>query len=210
VPVTIGPHTGTVDYGLFIDSSGPASVASPQLGEGIPSELPAAGDVARAIDVVDLEPGTYHVRPWATMGGDSVLGADRTLVVPPLATTTPPPVTTPPPLPPAPPAKAHFKLKASDLSVAKIRHSSRSLTVTVRHLPAGTVMTVQVTIGKRKVTLTRTAGSTATLKLNLKLSKKARTALRSSKVKKLTLKATAKPPGDLASSVTAHPKVRKR
>lgn len=209
----IAPHSHRVAGGLRIDTS-PATAGSPSV--DFPDDFdPSAAPTIATIPITDLEPGTYHVRPWISdvADGASVLGPDSTFPVPAPVVSGAPPVPTLSPLPlplpsPTPTAAAKFKLKTSDITITKVKHASTKLVITVRHLPASTTVTIKLTIGRRKVTLTRKAIKAGTLKITVKLSKTLRSALRSHKVKKLTLSIGAKPTGQSTTSVSIHPVVK--
>jgi hypothetical protein len=207
----IPPHSHRVAAGLRIDTS-PATAGSPSIDFADEFD-PSAAPTTATIPITDLEPGTYHVRPWIRDMGDgaSVLGRESTFPVPaPIVPGAPQvPIPSPSPSPsPTPKPAAKFKLKASFVTITKVRHASKKLVVTVRHLPAKTTVTIKLTIGKRKLTLTRKAAKAGTLKITVMLSKTLRSALRRHTVKKLTVSIGAKPAGQSTTSVTIHPSVK--
>ena len=160
------------------------------------------------IDVVDLEPGTYHVAGFALQQVGPLLSAitpDTTFTVPDVSGGSPPP---PPPLKP-------FKLRKSFIHVLRIRHGSKTITLVVSHLPPSTSVgvTVNATVRASKVKfLARGKGKANKLgvaRVKMKLSRKARKVLRSKHTKSLSIKVRAKPPGLAASSVTLKAKLKR-
>ncbi len=186
---------------LYLDK-GPASLASgtvfPDNELGSPV-LPAS----TAIDVLDLEPGTtYHYRVLVE-GAHTTLTDERTFTTPAVPVPAPAPVAGAPSPPPAGPAETPFRLKQGNVTVGKMKRSAKRVTVTVKRLPKGTKLTLKVKASKKTLASAKaTASASGTARLSVKLGRKARAALRSRRLKRVTFTVTATPPGGKPTAVT--------
>jgi hypothetical protein len=211
IPVTISnPGPDNVVYGIQIDA-GPLLLTSPVI-VGDDEVAPAAGPVSRTVDVVDLKPGTYNVR--ALVGGDDTLESptQATLTVP----AVPPAGGSAGPAPaPQTPAPPRFALKRNAVKLGKLTRHSRFLTLSISGLPPSSIVTADLGANVKAAALKRLAhgrvkaNSRGVAKLKIKLSKKARRALRNRKVKSLTLRITVAPRGQKPTRVTLHPKLKR-
>jgi hypothetical protein len=209
LPVTVDPGVSPADVGVLFDKGPIQPNASPALFSD--NRAPGGGPFSTAIDVLDLDPGTYHARGFVIQntGEDmSALGPEITFTVPPIAG---PPVTTPPSLP----AVTPFKLRKSFVKILRIRHGSKTITLVISHLPSGTAVTVTVNATvrasrvKRLATGHGKANKAGVARVKIKLSRKARKLLRSKHTKSLSIKVRAKPPGEAASSVTLKARLKR-
>ena len=212
IPIStdVGAPASGMSVTVYIDDHGPITLASPfaALDDNVP--LASAGQTAAPLDALDLKPGTiYHFRVLVS-GLHSVLTDERTFTtaaipVPPAAT----PVSAPAPASPAGTPKAkHFKLSKSRVKISAFKRSATSIKVTVTGLPKGTKVVLGVkgskTLGKGRATASKSGAVT----IRVKLGAKARKALKSKRLKRLTFTLKATPPGDTSSSVTVKLKPR--
>jgi hypothetical protein len=215
IPFTVDAGTATdTSYGVAISDSGPTTADSETI-EPESADLAAGGVHAVAIDLVDLTPGTtYHYRAVAENADVKAVGSDATFTVPPLPVAVPiaAPATipAPAPLPPPPPVvkKAHFKLKSSAVSFATLAHGSTGATIKLRKLPGKSKVTLTLTIGSDRVSVSKTASSAGSVTITIKLSKTLRTALASHSRTSVKLRVSVTPPGDTASSVSLTSKLK--
>jgi hypothetical protein len=212
IPLTIDTHgLNNVFYGVQIDS-GPLTLTSPAIG-GDDVLGAGAGPVSRTLDITDLQPGTYHVRGIATRQGNSVTSpTEVTLTVPAVPTSG----GSPPVIPgPEPPATPRFVLKRSAVKLGKLTRHSRFVSLTINGLPAGSDVTADVSASVKTSALKRLArghakaNSKGIAKLKVKLSAKARKALRNRRVKTLSVRITIKPKGQPATHLTLRPKLKR-
>jgi hypothetical protein len=214
VPINIDPHGSPISaYGVYIDDA-PVTLESPDVqAADSPSETTP---FQRTVDVVDLAPSTtYHVTAWVIQGLKSVETSERTFTTPAVSPPTPP-QPSPQPLPPAPPGPAvtHFKLKAKEVHVGRLRRTSKSVTLTVSGLPPGALVSVQLRAGLRTSglkTLARAharANARGVAKLRLKMSTKARKLLHNRRVKSVTIRVAASVAPGTPTAVTLHKRLR--
>jgi hypothetical protein len=209
-PVTVGEYAARIgasidptgqasDYFALVSTTGPVTSASAFIfGKEIEtgfSEIHAVG-----VDVADLAPATtYHYRVGSRHDGtdsNEVLGPEGTFTTPPFAVPAASATAAPKPV------KPHFKLSKKSVSIGKLTRSSTKLTVKVRKLPAGTVMTLKLKAGKAAMKAKKAARKSGSVLFTVKLSRKLRKALRSPQVKKVKIDLIASPPGDTVSKVT--------
>jgi hypothetical protein len=201
VPVTIDNGGLDTAYSLRLVFEGPVEdeyVTIAGDDEFIPASL--TGSQQRSIEVVDLDPGTYHYRFAAFQQGPlaaDTIGPEGTFAVP----AAEPPV-------PLGPTATRFKLKRKNVKAGKLRRRSKKLLVKVSGLPAKTKVRLQIKVGKRKQNATKKANAKGRAKLKVTLSKRIRKALADRKVRKAILKVTATPPGQRASSVVIKQKLK--
>ena len=99
-----------------------------------------------------------------------------------------------------PVAKTHFVLRASRLSMKRFGHRARIVSAIISGLPRRTRLSGALVVGRTTLARARaTAGATGRARLVFRFSRRARNRLRSPKLKAVTLKVTATPPGDTAS-----------
>jgi uncharacterized delta-60 repeat protein len=109
----------------------------------------------------------------------------------------------------SPPGK-HFVLKAGQLSMKAFRRNARKAKASITGLPAGTAVSASLVGGRKTLARKKAkAGAGGRARLTFKFSKKARKRLRSKKLKSVTLKVTATPPGDTASKASRKVKLRR-
>jgi hypothetical protein len=215
IPITVDdPGASDADYGLFVDTRGPANPNdSPTFRAFSPDNIShGTGPRTVVIDLVDLEPGTaYHVVGFASENGfpsTSAVTPDISFTVPTAGSGAGAP-------PPPPPVITRFRLRAGFIRVVKIRHGSRTITLVIRHLPPSTSVgvTVNATVHSSKVRFLARgkakANKAGVARVKMKLSRKARKVLRSKRTKSLSLKVRVKPPGQTASSITLHRKLKR-
>jgi hypothetical protein len=216
IPLVVDPGNQTAIYGVFIDGRGPTRVESPVIVN--PDLIPAgSGSVSRVVDVVDLDPGTYHLRgvvDQESVGALQVMGPDVTFSVPASAPAAPAGVP-PPPLPPV----QQFKLRGGFIKVLTIRHGSKTITLVISHLAPSTSVgvTARATLAGRatasKVKLLgrgrAKANKAGVARVKIKLSRKARKVLRSKRTKSVSLNVRVKPSGQPASSITLRRKLKR-
>jgi hypothetical protein len=206
-PVTGDAGTDTGATGVFLDT---APIQPNQAPEFDASDSLTGGPFSTTVDVIDLDPGTYHARAFLRQtSGVHILSPDVTFTI--AAPSAPPPVITPPALPAVKP----FKLRSSFVKIASIKRGSKTITLVIRHLPPGTVVnvtvnaTVQASAVKRLASGHAKANKTGVARVKIKLSKKARKLLHSKRTKRLSVNVRAKPPGQAATAVTLHPKLKR-
>ena len=94
------------------------------------------------------------------------------------------------------------------MKIGAVKRSAKSIRVTVAGLPKGTKVALGVKGSKALAKGRATAPKSGAVTIRLKLSAKARRALRSRRLKRLTFTVKATPPGDTSSSVTIKVKLR--
>jgi uncharacterized delta-60 repeat protein len=103
----------------------------------------------------------------------------------------------------------HFVLKARQLSMKAFRRNARKAKASITGLPAGTAVSASLVGGRNALARKRAkAGAGGRARLTFKFSKKARKRLRSKKLKSVTLKVAATPPGDTASRASRKVKLK--
>jgi hypothetical protein len=222
IPVTIDAHGSNTGFTVYVqDGGGPATLSSPRIGDTVDVPDLPSGPQERSVDIVDMTPGTTYsiaVTAESSFGGTATFGqAPVTVTTPALpGPSEQPPATTPTTVtpPPTPPGNVHFVLKSSLLKlVGKISRRSKSITILASGLPSGTRLSGQLLAGKKKLASGSATAAAApkkgTARLTFKLSKKARKRLKSKKLKSLTLKVTARPPGDTPSTVSLKRKLKR-
>ena len=209
VPFTVTGTTGgtpaSFEARVLIDKGPVTRDSQPLLTDNdvsVPS-LP----VQTAVDAVDLEPGTtYHYRVLID-AQHTALSEERTFTTPAVPG---PPVVTPAggPAPPPSPTTAAFRLKAGNVKVGALKRSAKRVTVTVKGVPSGTKLTLAIKGSKKLATAKATASKAGTATFKVKLSAKARKALKAKRLKKVTFTVTATPPGAKPSTVTITKRLR--
>ncbi len=100
-------------------------------------------------------------------------------------------------------AKTHFVLRASRLSMRRFGHRARIVSAIISGLPRRTRLSGALVVGRTTLARAKaTAGATGRARLVFRFSRRARKRLRSPKLKAVTLKVTATPPGDTASKAS--------
>jgi hypothetical protein len=219
VPINIDPHGSRISqYGVAIDDA-PVTLSSPFLaGLDDPTET---APFQRTLDVVDLAPNTtYHVKAFAFELGNGAESSERTFTTPPISVPPPqpPPVSPPQPQPPVtptpPPIAARFRLRAAEVHIGRLRRAAKTVTLTVKGLPQGAAVTAQLRAGagssavKTLAKAHAKANAKGVAKLTLKLSRKARKALRSRRVKSVTIRVAATVAHGAPTVVTLHKRLR--
>jgi hypothetical protein len=212
IPLTLNGHGGAINqYGVLIDPAGAPTLSSPFVYEE--TFVPASSSpVARTLDVVDLEPGTYRVRAfaWSIDDQEGSASPEFTLTVP---TQPAPPISAP--LPPQSPSTPHFVLKRSAIRVGKITRHSKFVILTLKGLPPHSAVIAQLNASVRASSLKRLASRRVhanghgVAKIKIKLSKKARRLLRNKHTKSLSLRITVAPSLQKATHITLHPKLKR-
>lgn len=215
-PIVTGPHTARLPITLtgganatYVATSvridtGPVTRDSQRLRVDNDVLTPSGFPVQTAVDAVDLEPGTtyrYRVFLESSTNLTTFDSVERTFTTPALPV---PPVVTPAggPAPPPAPAARSFRLTAGNLSVGAFKRSAKKLKVTVKGVPSGTKLALTVKGSKKLATAKATASKAGTATFTVKLSTKARKALKAKRLKRLSFTVTATPPSGKASSVT--------
>jgi hypothetical protein len=83
-----------------------------------------------------------------------------------------------------------------------VKRSAKRVTVKVKGLPKGTKVTLKVKGSKTLATARATATASGRATFSVKLSRKARAALRSRRLKRVTFTVTVTPPGGKPTAVT--------
>ena len=204
IPITLngGTTAGGIEVRVLIADTSPVTGTSGVVsldGDLSPSVLPATTPV----DALDLRPGTtYHYRVLVRAKHSS-LSDERTFT-----TAATPPAPAPAPTPPAgagtptPPAATPFKLKKGNVAVGKVTRSAKRITVKVTRVPKGTKLTLKVKGSRLLAKAKATASASGKATFKVKLGAKARKALKSKRLKRVTFTVTATPPGGKPSSVT--------
>jgi uncharacterized delta-60 repeat protein len=111
---------------------------------------------------------------------------------------------------PVPPPPRHFALKAARLGMKAFRRAAKRARALVTGLPVGSRISGSL-VGRRKrlARATATAGAAGRARLTFRFAKAAHRRLRSKKLKSVTLKVTARPPGDSASSASRRVKLKR-
>jgi hypothetical protein len=216
IPLVVDPGNQLAAYGVFLEDRGATTPESPIV-EADDEVLPGSGPVAKVLDLVDLDPGTYHLRGVVQQDGlpsEDIMGPDITFSIPPAAPAGPPA-----PAPPLPPVQK-FKFLRGFIKVGKIRHGSKTITLVISHLPPGTNVgaTMRATVkghaSASKVKLLgrghAKANKLGVARVKVKLGRKARKVLRSRRTKSVSLQVRVKPPGDRTSSITLRRKLKRR
>ena len=207
VPFTLTGTTGgtPLQARVFIDK-GPATFTSPVVLPDNDIPVPSL-PLQTAIDVVDLEPGTTYRYRVFTSAQHTALSEERTFTTPAVPV---PPVVAPAggPAPPPSPTVAAFRLKAGNVKVGALKRSAKRVTVTVKGVPSGTKLTLAIKGSKKLATAKATASKAGTATFKVKLSAKARKALKAKRLKKVTFTVTATPPGAKPSTVTITKRLR--
>jgi hypothetical protein len=214
IPVTVNPGKVAGSYGVAIDDHGPITEEMSPAIDGKDEIAANSGPVSRVVDIVDIDPGTYHLRAFAGQDGgnfDEVMTPETTFSIP--AIPVVPPVS-PPPLQPLQP----FKFRRSFVKIGKIRRGAKSISLVISHLPPSTSVgvTVKATLKAHASTslvklLGRgkaRAGKGGVARVKVKLGRKARAILRK-RTKSLSLQVRVKPPGQSTTSITLHRKPRR-
>lgn len=214
IPVTTDVGSPAANTNIEVDFGDPAHPGTYPFAVSALANVPSSttGQVTVPVDLVDLKPSTtYHYRVLvrATYG---VLTEDRSFTTPaPPAPPTPPtttttttttPVTTTPAKPIVITIPKAFKLAKGQVTIAKVTRRSRVLTVKVKGAPKKTKLVVTFKGLKTLATARRTTLTTGTTTFRIKLSAKARKALRSKKLKRVKFVVAATPPLQKRSSVT--------
>jgi hypothetical protein len=216
IPLTVDPGNVPGGYGVEIDDHGSLTdQMSPQI-DNNETIAGGSGPVSRAIDIVDIDPGTYHLRAFAQQNSgnrDEVATPESTFSIPPVPAV--PPVS-PPQLPPI----QKFKFRRSFIKVGAIKRGTKSISLVISHLPPSTSVgvTVKATLkghasaSRAKVKLLARgkgrAGKNGVARVKMKLGRKARAILRK-RTKSLSLQVRVRPPGQSTSSITLHRKPRR-
>lgn len=215
IPITtdVGAPASGVAVRVYLDDHRPITFASPSAAHetGIPSTT--VGATAAPVDAVDLRPGTtYHFRVLV-QAQQSVLTEERTFTTASPQAAPAGPVATPAPTPapagsPGAPKARHFRISKSRVKVSRVRRSAKSIKVTVTGLPKGTRVALGVKGSKALAEGRATAPKSGTVTVRAKLGRKARRALASKRLKRLTFTVKVTPPRDTPSSVTLKVKLR--
>ena len=108
------------------------------------------------------------------------------------------------------PVAGHFVLKARHLSMKAFRRGAKRAKATVSGLPRATRIAASLLAGRTTLARAKaTAGASGRARLTFRFSKKARARLRSRKLKRVTLRVTATPPGDTASKASRRVRLRR-
>lgn len=202
IPITVngGTTSGGVQVRVLIADTSPVTGTSGVVsldGDRSPSTLPATTPV----EALDLRPGTTYRYRVLVLAKHSSISEERTFTT--AATpAAPAPAAGAVPPPPAAPVAKPFKLKKGNIAVGKVSRSAKRFTVKVTGVPKRTKLTLKVKGSRSLASAKATASAAGKATFKVKLGAKARKALKSKRLKRLTFTVTATPPGGKRSSVT--------
>ena len=211
IPVELETQGDAMRLGLLVETGAgaPVTLDSPLVDVDDGDSSDESGP--RRIDLTDLEPGTtYRFRVLAT-GNESVLSAERSFTVPDGTGPVDPGPAGPGPPPPPPPPPPAFALGKGDVGVRSLsRRRAKAIRIVVRNLPPGTAVRASAKVRRKGLGSARgTAGADGVSKLAIKLSATKRRLLRKPKVKRVTIRVAATPPGQARSSVSRTVKLKR-